>query len=213
MAIEIKNAGFAYGSHPVLKDFSLKLPESGWVCLFGPSGCGKTTLLRCLAGLLSLQSGKITGLEQKKASFVFQEDRLLPWVTAEENVAFVLPEKAGARCWLKKAGMGDFADKRPPQLSGGQRRRVAVARALAYGGGALLLDEPFSALDSVSRGEMAELIDREAPDALKLLVTHDRAEADLLADTIFLLAGPPLTICRVEKGKKQTENSANPQKK
>ncbi len=204
MELEIKNAEKSFQGKTVLDGFSLKFPPSGTVCLFGPSGCGKTTLLNCIAGLLKLDSGEILGTKRQRISYVFQEDRLLPWITAEENVAAVLrggaaQNAAAARKWLERVGLPGEADKRPAELSGGMRQRVSIARALAYGGGLYLLDEPFHALDETSKSDMIGLFQRETASALKILVTHDPKEAEVLADITYVLSGPPLKIIKITK--------------
>ena len=134
MGVEIKNAWKTFGEQAVLGGFSIGFPPRGTVCLFGPSGCGKSTLLNCLAGLITLDSGEILGLKGKKVSYIFQENRLLPWATARENVALVLEGEntETASRWLLQAGLGDAMEKYPRELSGGMKRRVAIARALAY---------------------------------------------------------------------------------
>jgi ABC-type nitrate/sulfonate/bicarbonate transport system ATPase subunit len=155
MKLEIKNLTKKYGEKRILDNFSLIFPEKGTVCLFGPSGCGKTTLLNCICGLERFDSGTITVEKNDKISYLFQEDRLLPWISAKENVAAVLGGSAKQNAqeavdWLGLVGLAGEEDKRPAQLSGGMRQRVAIARALAYGGGLFLLDEPFHALDEES---------------------------------------------------------------
>lgn len=204
MELEIKNARKSFQEKTVLDGFSMKFPPSGTVSLFGPSGCGKTTLLNCIAGLLKLDSGEIVGTKKQRISYVFQEDRLLPWITAGENVAAVLHGDAAhnaaeAQKWLERLGLPDEADKYPGELSGGMRQRVSVARALAYGGDLYLLDEPFHALDEKSKFDMISLFQRETASALKILVTHDRKEAQALADITYVLSGPPLKIVKVIK--------------
>lgn len=204
MELEIKNASIKFQEKTVLDNFSLEFPPSGTVCLFGPSGCGKTTLLNCIAGLLKPDSGEILGTKHRKISYVFQEDRLLPWITAWENVAAVLRGGAAqnaalAKKWLERVGLPGEADKHPGELSGGMRQRVSIARALAYGGDLYLLDEPFHALDEKSKSDMMNLFQRETASALKILVTHDPKEAEALADIIYVLSGPPLKIEKIKK--------------
>lgn len=201
MELEIKNVKKSFQEKTVLDGFSLKFPSSGTVCLFGPSGCGKTTLLNCIAGLMKPDAGEILGIDGCKISYLFQEDRLLPWITAGENVAAVLrggaernAERAGE--WLKRVGLSGEAEKRPSELSGGMRRRVSIARALAYGGDLYLLDEPFRALDEKSKFGIIDLFQRETESALKILVTHDAREAESLADIVYILSGPPLKIIK-----------------
>ena len=199
MELEIKNACKKFDGQTVLQNFSLKFPPNGTVCLFGPSGCGKTTLLNCIAGLENLDSGEIVGTKNDKISYLFQEDRLLPWISANENVAAVLRGSADhnasvAREWLELVGLPGEGDKRPDELSGGMRQRVAIARALAFGGNLFLLDEPFHALDDNAKQNIIALIKEKTPSALKILVTHDAREAELLADVIYDLSGPPVKI-------------------
>ncbi len=202
MELQFKNICKSFGEKTVLRDFSLDFPESGTVCIFGPSGCGKTTLLNCVAGLVKPDSGEILGLQGKKTSCLFQEDRLLPWCTAQENVAAVLNKSekqnaAEAAAWLERLGLSGEACQYPSNLSGGMRQRVAIARALAYGGDVFLMDEPFHALDEKTKAEVIALIQKKTTGALKLLVTHDDREAQVLADMIYVLSGPPLTVERV----------------
>ncbi len=200
MKLTIQDACKSYEGHPVLEQLCLELPEKGTVCLFGPSGCGKTTLFNCIAGLEKLDSGAILGMEGRRVAYMFQEDRLLPWINARENVEVVLrhSDEKQAQKWLEAVGLGEDGDKCPSELSGGMRQRVALARALAFGGDVILLDEPFRALDPKTRLRMETLVQEHSREALKLLVTHDREEAQFLADQILYLEGPPLRIVRRE---------------
>ena len=200
MKLTIQDACKSYEGHPVLEQLCLELPEKGTVCLFGPSGCGKTTLFNCIAGLEKLDSGAILGMEGRRVAYMFQEDRLLPWINARENVEVVLrhADEKQAQKWLEAVGLGEDGDKRPSELSGGMRQRVALARALAFGGDVILLDEPFRALDPKTRLCMETLVQEHSREALKLLVTHDREEAQFLADQILYLEGPPLRVVRRE---------------
>ena len=200
MKLTIQDACKSYEGHPVLEQLCLELPEKGTVCLFGPSGCGKTTLFNCIAGLEKLDSGAILGMEGRRVAYMFQEDRLLPWINARENVEVVLrhSDEKQAQKWLEAVGLGEDGDKRPSELSGGMRQRVALARALAFGGDVILLDEPFRALDPKTRLCMETLVQEHSREALKLLVTHDREEAQFLADQILYLEGPPLRVVRRE---------------
>lgn len=200
MKLTIQDACKSYEGRPVLEQLCLELPEKGTVCLFGPSGCGKTTLFNCIAGLEKLDSGAILGMEGRRVAYMFQEDRLLPWINARENVEVVLrhADEKQAQKWLEAVGLGEDGDKRPSELSGGMRQRVALARALAFGGDVILLDEPFRALDPKTRLRMETLVQEHSREALKLLVTHDREEAQFLADQILYLEGPPLRIVRRE---------------
>ncbi|MGX8702766.1 ABC transporter ATP-binding protein [Caproiciproducens sp.] len=200
--MKIRNLTKNYNGKMVLDQFSLQLPSNGTVCLFGPSGCGKTTLLNCIAGLEPFDSGEIEGAGTGKISYLFQEDRLLPWISAKDNIAAVLRGKARqneeqAEKWLGLVGLAEAGNKRPAELSGGMRRRVALARALAYGGDLYLMDEPFQGLDAERREEMIALVQQETAGALKIIVTHDFEEAEMLADVVYILEGPPVRIADV----------------
>lgn len=207
MNIEIQNAVKKYDNKLVLNRFSLKFPLNGTVCLFGPSGCGKTTLLNCIAGLEQLDSGMISGVKGQKISYVFQEDRLLPWNTAAENVALAISGERKntmrqALEWLKLVGLReDEAGLRPSSLSGGMCRRVAIARAIAHDGEILLLDEPFQKLDEANKIKVMKLVSEKTQKKLKLLVTHDAREAEQLADITYVLGGPPIYIADIVRRK------------
>ncbi len=181
MTIMLDRVTFAYGRVPVLREVSLTLPERGVVCLWGASGCGKTTVLRLLAGLERPQGGRV--LRPERVSVMFQEDRLLPWRTAAENVSIAAgcpPEQATA--WLRRLGIdGEQAGALPSALSGGQCRRAALARALAYESDLLLLDEPFTGMDEDSREAAAAPILARAAHVPVVLVTHVAAEAERLS--------------------------------
>lgn len=180
--IRLTDIHAAYGDKPIFTSLHLTLPASGAVAITGPSGKGKTTLLRLLAGLYRPLSGQIDGLDGLTVSMAFQEDRLLPWYSAYENVLLPLPaDLAGrdqlAETWLQRMELGDVLRQYPAALSGGMQRRVALARACAYGGDILLLDEPFQGLDHALRARIAAHIKNAAP--LIVLVTHDKDDATL----------------------------------
>ena len=184
-----------YGDKLVLEDLTFTLPETGVVSLLGPSGCGKTTLARVLAGLAEPDAGTLEGLKLGDTAFVFQEDRLLPWLTARENVAAVLPKarRAEADKFLAAVELSEAADLLPRALSGGMQRRVALARGLAYGGKLLILDEPFKGLDQALCQRLYPLILQAAADKPVLLITHQPDEAQTLG-RVLRLEGPPLRI-------------------
>lgn len=172
-----------YPEKTIFPDLSLSLPDQGIFALTGPSGSGKTTLLRLLAGLLKPQSGEITGIAGKKVAFMFQEDRLLPWATAEKNVALVSDTET-ARRWLSLMEMED-GSLYPHQMSGGMQRRVALARALAFGGDLLFLDEPFKGLDEALKTRIIPHVRTAAP--FILLSIHDLEEAAAMGATLLEL--------------------------
>lgn len=185
----------------VLDGVDLRLPRGGVLAILGPSGAGKTTLLHILGGVLDPDAGRVERPFERSA-FVFQDPLLLPWRTARGNVAFGLAGQrlsraerlTRARSMLVKVGLGqDDAGLYPHQLSGGMKRRVSLARALAVEPDLLLLDEAFSALDVGLSREMQQLVRLDAQErgVTVVLVTHDLSEAVRLADRAVVLAGRP----------------------
>ncbi len=181
--ITVKNITKTFDSKKVLDNISTSIPSSGIFAVSGASGSGKTTFMRILAGLETPDSGTVEGLEGKKISVMFQDDRLLPWYSATDNVAAVCT-KEKAKEWLEKVELSHAADKKPSELSGGMCRRVALARAMAFEGDILFLDEPFKGLDIELRERMAELIKDFAKTKPVILITHDRWEASLAQDEL-----------------------------
>ena len=184
--MRIENLSFSFGQKQILKDFNAQ-SDSKIICLMGPSGCGKTTLLRILAGLLKPEGGTITGLPESR-SIMFQEDRLLPHLNARENVELVLDgtdeEKAKTSISiLKQLGIDPEMDINT--MSGGMKRRVALARALAFNADALLLDEPFKGLDQDLMESCARIIRETGKPAV--VSTHSEAEAQALGAEIIHL--------------------------
>jgi sulfonate transport system ATP-binding protein len=179
-----------YGDRTVLHDLDLDIRRGEFVALIGKSGCGKTTLLRTLAGLDPVDGGAL--ITPASSTVVFQEHRLLPWWRVWRNVAIGLPRstsRARAQSALEEVGLDQHADAWPVTLSGGEAQRVALARALVREPELLLLDEPFAALDALTRirmhGLVRALISRHRPAVL--LVTHDVDEAILLADRVLTM--------------------------
>ena len=181
--IALSDVTAGYPGKTVLQKLTLSLSEKGAAALMAPSGFGKTTLLRVLAGLLKPESGTVSGLENKKIAFLFQEDRLLPWLTAEKNVEIV-SDKEKARFWLQAMEI-DAPGLYPHEMSGGMQRRVALARAMAFGGDLLLLDEPFKGLDEALRARIAARVKNQFP--LTVLSIHDQEEAELMGASILRL--------------------------
>ena len=189
MELRVEHLRKSYGGVPVLRDVSFTAGE-GVTCVMGPSGEGKTTLLRLLLGLERPDGGTISGLEGRPMAAVFQEDRLLTNRTALENLRFVLGpafRETECRALLAELGLPE-ADGRPvSEYSGGMRRRVALARALAVPSDLLVLDEPFTGLDRETRDRCAAAIRRRCAGKVVLLATHDGTDpADFGAPVVRL---------------------------
>jgi len=191
-AVVVHDLRRAYGERVVIDRLNLRIARGEFVALLGESGCGKTTLLRALAGLDPIDGGRIEA--PRRPAVVFQEHRLLPWDNLWRNVALGLPERGArerAAAALAEVGLGKRLEDWPRNLSGGQSQRVALARALVQEPELLLLDEPFAALDALTRIRMhllvKQLVARHRPGVL--LVTHDVDEAIALADRILVMRG------------------------
>lgn len=210
-ALEISGLTKTYGETVALADVDLAVDRGEFVTVVGPSGCGKSTLLRVLTGLEESFQGRaeVDGSDVRDGGsddvgMVFQEPRLLPWATVRENVAVGLDEQNDAdddrvADLVSQVGLDGFETARPDELSGGMAQRVALARGLAYEPELLLLDEPFSALDALTKYEqqdfLLEIWNRLEPTVL--LVTHDVEEAAYLADRVVVLDDQPGSVERV----------------
>lgn len=182
--IRLDRVTFGYGPQKeVLRDISLEIPEGGRLCLTGPSGEGKTTVLRLLLGLEKPRRGTISVPEGTAFSAVFQEDRLLPWKTALENVALFSDRETARRC-LAALGLSDSLDAMPDTLSGGMKRRVALARALAHPFDVLVLDEALTGLDGGTKTQCLAAIDQAVGHRTLVMATHDESEAAALGAEI-----------------------------
>ncbi len=195
------------GELDALEAVSFAVERGEFVCLVGPSGCGKSTLLRIIAGLLPAVSGEIRIEGQRptgpsnKVGLVFQQPTLLPWLTVGDNVALPLQIRGDSTSEIEArvahllalVGLADFGQEYPANLSGGMAQRAAIARALAQDPEVLLLDEPFGALDALTREYMAGELLRiwEQTQRTVLMVTHSVEEATLLADRVVILSARP----------------------
>ena len=185
----IENLSFSYGDEKVFSDYSVNFPDKGSVAISGASGSGKTTLMRIISGLEKNYSGAVKGFEKSTFSVSFQSPRLLPWLSARENIAAVLTGShksrlAAADKWLAALEMTDFADKHPYGLSGGQQQRVSLARALAAESTVVFLDEPTTGLDAELAEKVMQIIKKEAQNKLVICVTHGETEKSF-ADKII----------------------------
>ena len=213
MILQVNNIRKAYGSREVLRDVCLEVAEGELVCIVGYSGAGKTTLINLIAGLLQPDSGEIvfdgrpTDGPSLERSLIFQNYSLLPWLSALSNVELAVAQclpraprsevTAHARRYLEMVKLGHALDRRPAELSGGMRQRVSLARGLAMEPKLLLLDEPLSALDALTRAELQEELMRIQQHEKRtiLMITNDVDEAIMLADRIIpMSAGPGATL-------------------
>lgn len=204
-ALAVDDISFSYpNGHRVFSSFSLNARPGEFVAILGPSGCGKTTLLNLLSGFVQPQSGRITinqtavRPERSELGYVFQAPQLFPWLSALENVRFGLrmsacsdesQQRAQALQYLRLVGLESAAHRLPHQLSGGMQQRVSLARTLALEPSVLLMDEPFAALDAISRNSMNEETLRIWAELGQtvLFITHDIDEAVFLADRVIVL--------------------------
>jgi bicarbonate transport system ATP-binding protein len=197
------------GEYVVLKNVNLHVKAGEFICVIGHSGCGKSTLLNMVSGFIKPTTGMVT-VDGKKITapgpdrmMVFQNYALLPWLTAYENIYLavdsVYPNKSNleksalVREHLSLVGLSEAADKKPPQLSGGMKQRVAIARALAIRPQVLILDEPFGALDAITKEELQEELLKIWNDhrCTVLMITHDIDEALFLADRLVMMTNGP----------------------
>lgn len=198
-------------STPVLENINLEVCNGEFICLLGPSGCGKSTLLNTMAGFLSPTSGEVRidgeivhGPDPRRI-FVFQERGVFPWLTVQGNIGFGLfnlsrtEREERIAHYIKMVGLEGFEESYPSELSGGMKQRLEVARALAVNPDMLFLDEPFGALDSITRlimrGELLRIWEAERKTII--FVTHDIDEAVQLADRVVVMSARPATIQRI----------------
>ncbi len=200
--LDVSGLTLGYGGEPVLEDAHLNVEVGQFVSLVGPSGSGKSSLLRAIMGLQRPSSGTVAlGLDRRDLGILFQDDALLPWRTARENVALGLRIRGASRreagsdaeVWLGRLGLAGFGQRFPRALSGGQRKRVALAQVLALQPRLLLMDEPFASLDAIVRHRITQdLLDLVEGEKISvLLVTHDLEEALVLSDVVYLLGQGP----------------------
>ena len=209
--VQFRGVGMHFGSVEVLRNVDLDVREGEFVSILGPSGCGKSTLLNIVAGFIKPTEGVVTidGIPvdepNPKRIFVFQERGVFPWLTVEQNIGFGLfrlsEEQKRERIahYVQLVGLQGFEKSYPRELSGGMKQRLEVARALAVNPDVLYLDEPFGALDSITRLQMRRELLRiwEAEKKTILFVTHDIEESVQLADRVVVMSQRPAHIQRV----------------
>jgi NitT/TauT family transport system ATP-binding protein len=211
MKVAIRGIGMHFGATNVLEDIHLDVADGEFVCLLGPSGCGKSTLLNIVGGFIAPSQGDVridgepvTGPDPRRI-FVFQERGVFPWLTVEDNIGFGLFRLPAAEKreriahYIGMVGLLGFERSYPRELSGGMKQRLEVARALAVDPDVLYLDEPFGALDSITRLQMRRELLRiwQAERKTILFVTHDIEESVQLADRVVVLSARPGRIRRI----------------
>jgi NitT/TauT family transport system ATP-binding protein len=209
--LSVRNLSMGFGDVSVLTHIDLEVREGEFVCLLGPSGCGKSTLLNIVGGFLQPTAGEVAIDGQRvrgpdpRRIFVFQERGVFPWLTVEGNIGFGLKKLAAAERartiahYVQLVGLKGFEQSYPDELSGGMKQRVEVARALAVNPDMLYLDEPFGALDSITRIQMRSELLRiwQAEKKTILFVTHDIEESVQLADRVVVMSARPAAVRRI----------------
>ena len=203
-SVILENVSFSYPGEQIFRDLNFTMKGGQWTCLIGPSGCGKSTLLRLISGTLREGfSGEIRFSNGKNhnglTAWMAQKDLLLPWLNVLDNVCLgsrlrgersSIKRRAKERFHLLKgAGLGEYLDSLPSELSGGMRQRVALLRTLMEGRSVILMDEPFSALDALTRLKLQDLAASLVEGATVLMVTHDPLEALRLGHRIYVMTG------------------------
>lgn len=182
--ISVQNLSKSFDGKPVLQNLSFEVADGEKIHLSAPSGVGKTTLLRILAGLESADKGTVTGVSPKQITFLFQEPRLFPQLTALENVTCVHADSEKAKNkalqLLEKLGLSEAVNQYPDELSGGMKQRVALARTLSVDRPVVFLDEPFTALDSELKDSVRKTVAEFCEDKTLILVSHDPQDAEIL---------------------------------
>lgn len=210
MAVSLQSVNKYYEIGPVLSDITLDIPDCELIAIVGVSGCGKTTLLRIIGGLEQQTSGQVlvygkpVAGASRKTGFIFQDHRLLPWLTVEDNIKLALDRQTPNQDAIVKENLElvqlkDFGEKYPHQLSGGMAQRVSIARALANKPRVLLLDEPFGALDAMTRIHMQQALRGiwKKERITMILITHDIEEAIFLGERVVVLSSRPGRIKQI----------------
>jgi NitT/TauT family transport system ATP-binding protein len=201
--IEIVSLNKSFGSLVIFRDLHLNIKRNKVTAILGPSGCGKTTLLGIIAGIVSIEHGEISGIVNESISYLFQEPRLLPWLTVFDNLKLVIPENhrdnsvaERTEAILSIVGLKEFSYYYPDELSGGMRQRAAMARAFLYPSTILLMDEPFQALDIRLRLSFMKTFNSLWRDDKRtsIFVTHDIQEAIYLGDEIIVFSDRPTKV-------------------
>lgn len=216
MKISIKNLTKTYGKNKIFDNFNIEFEDNEVNCIVGESGCGKTTLLNVIAGITEVDSCEINGIKNKDISYVFQEDRLIKWLTIEENLEVSLKKyydmnklKEKIDVLLKMVGIYEIKCKYPHELSGGMKQRVNIARAFGKPSKIILMDEPFKSLDYKLKytiiNEFKEILKQEK--RMVILVTHDLDEAIYFQGNIIVFGQRPVNIKGIFKNDLESQKT------
>jgi len=196
-----------YENKKIFSNFNMNIEPCNITCILGPSGVGKTTLFNVISGLTDYEDGEIIGIDKKHISYLFQEPRLMPWLTVYENIDIILknifPDKKRKDVisyYLDMVGLKDYTDKKPEELSGGMKQRLAIARTFAYPSTLLLMDEPFQGLDIKLKNSIIESFLKlwSEDNRTVIFITHDINEALRVSDQIYIIQDNPVKISQVE---------------
>lgn len=215
--ISIKNINKKFNEKIIFEDFNIDFYENEVNCIVGKSGCGKSTLLNIISGIIPNDSENFKTIERYGVSYIFQDDRLIDWLTVGENITLVVKKiysrsRSNELCnkYLDLVGIREYKDYYPQMISGGIRQRVNIARAFIYPSKVIIMDEPFKSIDVINK----EIIINNFKNILKqdertvLFVTHDIDEALLLSDNIYVLGNSPVQIKKIIEKKDNIEKEA-----
>ncbi|SRR6056297_2453123 len=205
--IKINRLKKNYENKKIFNNFTMNIEPCEITCILGPSGVGKTTLFNVISGLTDYEEGEITGIDKKNISYLFQEPRLMPWLTVYENIDIILKNIFGEKkrkevinSYLDLVDLKEYSDNKPDELSGGMKQRLAIARTFAYPSTLLLMDEPFQGLDIKIKNNLINAFLKlwERDSRTVLFITHDIDEALKVADQIYIIQDNPVEISHVE---------------
>lgn len=217
MSLQVKGLNKEYEGMLLYSNFDIDFTEGTITCILGPSGCGKTTLLNIIGGTVKPDSGTLVGFDKKVISYIFQEPRLLPWRTVEQNIEFVLgkniasaEKKKIVRQFIQLVELDGFEKYYPSKLSGGMRQRVSIARSFAYPSDIILMDEALKGLDVKLKQNLIRTFSRiwQADRRTVIFVTHDVDEALMLGNEVIVFSEAPVQVVMRQKVEAPLANRA-----